>query len=355
MKSRPAAPSVQVPRFMGRSESDMIKHGQPGQLDLFRETLTRPAKVQVIAMLALSDPQRLDRPQEAKVADIARAMGYKPLQRADGKTAFHPDTYKQIEDTGMKLRRRSFDVYVRRPDGYYKDGRRKWKAGIVNLSILQEFGFYYEDEEGNPINLEDRPKDELIKYEAVQGPPLFAIPALDDRGKMIKNKDGTIRRKMANGVSWRFASYFSELAKDRGTSWIVYREAIDILCRYLTKPATFDLIYKTLFWTASMPIEMAHETLIEHLDIRSKDHNQVNRAIDAAFADALKEGVLARPVKVREAGYYKPTEKTGRRRRIGKVYQWARAAKWNPGRNLLTIEMGGMEGYNEGEDEKPKS
>jgi hypothetical protein len=67
-----------VPRAIGRSEGDMIAHGHGEQLELFRETLTRPAKLQLIAMMGLSEPKRLDRSQYAKVADILRAMGYGP-------------------------------------------------------------------------------------------------------------------------------------------------------------------------------------------------------------------------------------------------------------------------------------
>jgi len=354
MKSKQAAPSTLVPRFIGRSEGDLVSEGRWKQLDLFRETLTRPAKVQVIAMMALSDPKRLESEQEAKIADIARAMGYEPDIRADGKAAFQTWIYEAIEETGMKLRRKTFDVLIRKQKGRTMDGRRKWKLRLVNLSILQEFGFYYQDEEGQPIDLKTIPENALIKYESVQGGPLFAIPAMDHRGKIILNQDGTPRRKLADGVSWRFASYFADLAKDRETSWVIYREVISILRRYLSKPASFDLIFKTIFWTGAMPIEMGHEALVIHLDIRSKDQKQVQKAIDAAFNDMLTEGIIDKPVIIREREYYKPTPKTGRRRRVGKVYQWTRAAKWNPGRSLITINMDGVEGYNEGKEEKPK-
>ena len=76
----------------------------PEQLDLFRKALTRRGKVQVLAMLALSDPKRLDNAQEAKIADIARTMGYNPYVRSDGKEAFQPWVYDSIEETGMHLR-----------------------------------------------------------------------------------------------------------------------------------------------------------------------------------------------------------------------------------------------------------
>lgn len=356
MKTRQVALTVPAPRFMGRSEGDMISEGKWEQLDLFRETLTRTAKLQVIAMLALSNPKHLDLAQEAKVADIARAMGYEADIRADGKTAFPSWIYEAVEETGMKLRRKSFDIFYQKPDGFTTDGkRRKWKGTVMNLSILQEFGFYYEDEEGRPIDLKAKPQDELIRYEAVQGGPLFAIPALNENGKIIRNKDGTPRRRLANGIRWRFASYFADLAKNRETSWIIYIDQLTILRKYLTKPASFDLIWKTIFWTGKMPIEFGHDQLVVHLNIRSKDQKQVQKAIDEAFSDMLNEGIIDKPVIVREAGYYKPTPKTGRRRRVGKVYQWTRASKWNPGQKLIAIDMDGTESYNEGKADKPKA
>lgn len=57
MKSKHPPASFLVPRAIGRSEGDMIAQGHAEQLDLFRETLTRRAKLQVIAMMGLSDPR----------------------------------------------------------------------------------------------------------------------------------------------------------------------------------------------------------------------------------------------------------------------------------------------------------
>lgn len=354
MRSKQATPSVLVPRFIGRSEGDMTAKGKTEQLELFRETLTRPAKVQVLAMMGLSDPKNLDKSQAARVADIAEAMGYERVSKGD-RHVFDSQIYRQIEDTGLKLRRKSFEVFVREPAGFTKDGRRKWKTGLVDLSILQEFGFYYEDEEGQPINLRDIPEDKLIKYDSASGPPLFAIPVTDAKGRFVKNEDGSTRRHPANGVSWRFSSRFAELSQDRETAWVFYREAVAILRRYLPKPASFDLMFKTLFWTGTGLIEMSHDKLIQHLNVRSKDTKRVQVAIDAAFADALKEGIIDKPVTVREAGYYQPTKKTGRSRRKDKVYQWQRASKWQPGRNLIAVAGDRLEPYNEVKTERVKS
>lgn len=354
MKSKHPPASFLVPRAIGRSEGDMVALGHGEQLELFREALTRPAKVQIIAMMGLSDPKRLDRTQSAKVADILRAMGYEPDTRADGKVAFPTWMYEAVEDTGLKLRRKSFPVFIREPAGFTKDGRRKWKVGLVDLSILQDFGFYYEDEEGQPIDLDEIPKDKLIKYEAITGKALYAIPMTDDHGAVIKNKDGTPRRRMANGVTWTFSSKIARLAEDRQTAWVFYRDAVAILRRYLTKPATFDLIFKTLFWTGSGLIEMSHDKLVAHLGIKAKDRRQVEAAIAAAFADALNEGIIDKPVTVRPSGYYQPTPKTNRPRRVDQVYQWKRAAKWQPAGNLIAVADDSLEAAIEAKTESMK-
>jgi hypothetical protein len=351
MKSKEARSSFLVPRFVGRSEGDMVARGKSGQLELFRATLTPPAKLQVLAMLALSDPKQLDRAANARAADIARTMGYEPTE--SGQLPGH--AFEAIEETGLKLRRKSFDVFVREPSGKTRDGRRKYSAGIVNLSILQEFGFLYEDDEGQPINLDETPKNDLIKYESVEGPPLYAIPMTDAKGNFLKNKDGSIRRRRANGVIWRWASRFAELTRDKETAWIFYSDAIKILRRYLHHPVAFNLMFSTLFWKGDVLIEMGHEKLIAHLDILGKDRKQVDNAIDAAFKAAFDEGIIDTPVHIRPAGYYKPTKKTGKERRKGKVYQWRRAARWRGGKVLPMVQADGqLEGYNEGKTEKPK-
>jgi hypothetical protein len=340
MKSKSAAPSVLVPRFIGRSESDMVAHGHGEQLDLFREVLTRPAKVQVVAMFALSDPKHLDRPQYARIADILRAMGYEQKDiRADGRTAFPSWMYESVEETGLKLRRKTFPNFIREPAGFTKDGRRKWKVGLVDLSILQDFGFFYEDEDGNPIDMEDIPKEKLIKYESFdgKGQALFAIPMVDDKGNIVKNIDGSSRRRMANGVTWSFSSRIAKLTEDRLTAWVFYKDAIPILRKYLNKPTTFDLIFKTIFWTGSGIIEMSFDTFVAHFGIKGKDRRQVEAAIAAAFADALAEGIIDKPVTVRPKGYYQATKKTGRPRRVDQVYQWKRASRWQPAGNLIAV------------------
>ena len=353
MKSKQAPGTFLVPRTIGRSEADMIARGHAVQLDLFRETLTHRAKLQIIAMMALSDPKHLDRTHYAKVADILRAMGYEPEIRKDGKIAFPSWMYEAVEETGLKLRHKSFPLFIRQPGGFTKDGRRKWKTGLVNLSILQDFGFYYEDEDGQPIDLDEIAKDKLIKYEAVEGPPLYAIPMTDDRGRIIKNKDGAPRRRMANAVGWTFSSKIAKLAQNRYTAWVFYRDALAILQRYLTKPASFDLIFKTLFWTGKGQIEMSFEKLVAHLGIRSNNRRQVEAAIEAAFADALTEGIIEKPVGVRPRGYYGPT-KSGKSRRVDQVYQWKLAAKWRPAANLIAVTDDSLEAADAGKTEDPK-
>jgi len=346
MKARQPKPTFMVARAIGRSEADMTARGQREQLELFREVLTRPAKVQVLAMMALSEAKDLDRAQSARVADIAKAMGYEPLERADGKRAFHPDTYKQIEDTGLKLRQKSFDLYIREPKGRSKDGKRLFSEVLVNMSILQEFGFLYEDEEGEPIDLRRRPKKDLIQYQsfAEKGTPLYAIPMTDSRGRFVYNKDGSLRRRPANGVTWTFARRFADLSRDKETAWVFYQDAVAILSRYLSKPASFDLMWLTLFWKGITPsIEMGHDKLVKHLNIQSKDAGQVQAAIDAAFADALTEGVIAGPVTITPAGHYRPTEKSGKPRRKDMVYHWTRSAKWGPKNKMIRLPLDDQE------------
>lgn len=351
MKAREARPSFLVPIFVGRTESDLTAREQAEQLDLFREALTRQAKLQILAMLGLSNPKRLDQTQAAKIADIAGAMGYEREVRKDGYSAFPSAVYHQIEDTGQRLRRKSIPVFVREPDGRTRDGRRKWKEGMVDLSILQEFGFYYENEDGQPIDLARMPKDQLIKYEVESGAPLYALPMKDDKGNFILNPDGSKRRKMADGVLWAWASRFARYAQNTKTAWVFYLDALEILRRYLTKPASFDLIWMTLFYKDIEDIESGHAKLVQHLNIRSKDKDQVQAAIDAAFADALKEGIIDKPVTVRLPGYYQPTGKTGRARRKDKVYRWQRAARWKLGKDLIELTPAAPKALKDGKTE----
>lgn len=352
MKSKHAPPSFLLPRFLGRTEGAMIAHGHSEQLDIFRATLTPRAMLQVAVMFGLSDTNNLDKPQSAAVADIARESGYEPTRRPDGKTAFPTWIYQAIEETGLMLRK-SFPSYIEdhvlKPDGtpaYKKSGKRwipKMKSGLVDMAILQEFGFVYEDEDGQPIDLDGIPENQLIKYEADQGRALFAIPMKDKRGELVKNADGSLRRQQANGVTWTFSSRIARMAKDRLTNWIFYREALPILRRYLSKESSFRLMYRTLFWSGKQPqIEMSEDKLIEHLGIKTKDRGQAQKAIADAFADALTEKIIDAPAIVTERGYYQPTEKTNRPRRIAKSYRWKRAAKWQPG-GMNIAEAAGAE------------
>jgi len=352
MKSKEARSSFLVPRCVGRSEADMIARGMGRQLELFRETLTPAAKIQVLAMLALSDPKQLDHETYAKIADIARAMGYEQ----DIKGMFSGGVYEAILDVGLKLRQKSFDVFVRTPAGRRKDGRRKYKEGIVNLSILQEFGRYFEDEDGQPVKAEELPKDQLMVKD---DGPRYGVPVLDQNGKASKDTDGNIRWRRANAIGWRFQSRFAELTKDKETAWIFYSNAIAILRQYLSRPVAVNLMMMTLFWKGDGLIEMSHEKLVANLDILAKDQDQVNRAIDAAFRVAYEEGIIDRPVTIRDAGYYKKTKKTGKERRKGKVYQWRRGVRWRVGKGLPMVQAEGQleaynEGQNEGKTEKPK-
>jgi hypothetical protein len=338
MKKKESATSFLVPLTLGRSEGDMTKRNRTAELELFRETLTRPAKVQVLAMLGLSDPTRLDRPQETKISDIAKAMGYEPYKRPEGQKAFQPWQYRAIEDTGLKLRRKPFEVFIREPTGNARKGKRNYDARLVELSILQEFGFVYEDK-GRPINLDTIPKDKLIDCGVDSGTPLYAIPITDGKGHFINNRDGTIRRRLANGVTWTFASRFARLAQDRKTAWVFYREAVNILRKYIKKPASFDLMWMTLFHIKAPIFEMNYSALVRHMNIRSKDRSQIRAAIKAAFQDAFNEGIIAERVKTRPSLNHKPKE--GKPQREERVFQWQRGAKWETGNRLIEVQSNG--------------
>lgn len=294
-------------------------------------------------------------------------MGYEPSLRADGRTVFPQWMYDAVIDVGLKLYRMEIPLFIREKatvakTGYGRDKkpifkRIPGKTGLLFTRILAEYGFYYEGEDGHPIALDETPKDKLIKYEAVtgQGRPVYAIPMMDDQNNIIRNKDGSPRRRMANGIRWEWQARIRRMTEDRPTSWVFYREAVAILRRYLTKPASFLVIEKTLFWKGKSPlIEMSRAKLVEHLGIVSKDRKQVDAAIDAAFADALKEGIIDKPVTIREAGYYQPTPKTNRPRRTDQVYQWKRAARWQPAGILPSVADNDPESEEGGKEEIPK-
>jgi len=350
MKSKRLPSTWTTPPTLVRSDGYLTQHGTDRQLDLFREILTPQAMLQVIIMLGLSDPKHLDRPQYAKIADILRGMGYDPAERkTDGKLAFAPWQYEAVEETGLRLRRRPITFAVREE----ARGRRKGKTSIVELAVFQEFGFSYEDKEGQPIDLDELPKDQLITYEDGKKVALYAIPMTDTDGNVLYNKDGTPRRCMANGVTWTFSSRLARDAMRRATSWIFFRDAVEPLRRHLTRPTSFRLMIKTLFWASPSLIEMSHDKMVEHLGIKSKDGRQVQAQIDAAFADMLAEGFIDKPVTIRDRNYYKPTKKTRRARRKDKVYQWRPAARFQPGKGRIAIDADAFQ-IEDGKPEVPK-
>lgn len=339
MKSKTAQATFVVPRPIGRSQADFVAKVLRGenygkQLELFRETLTPRARLQVYAMMSLADPKQLDKRNYAKVIDIARAMGYEPNE----KTGQLPsNVFQDIEEVGIRLRRKEIEIFFHEPKGRAANGRLLFRDFSVNLSILQSFGFLYEDEDGQPIDLEEKSENDLIKYEPIDGgESLYALPMIDEKGKPIMDEKGNIRRRRANGVHWRFNSELAERAKHSETSWIMFAESLKILAKYVGQPAAFNLIEKTLFHKGTN-IEYGHDRLVAHLGITSKDQNQVEKAIDAAFQIALAEGIIDNPVIIRPEKYYKPTKKTGKRRRTGMVYQWIPAKRWRVGKNLPSL------------------
>lgn len=354
MKAKEPSPLFPVPLTTGRTESDLTEHGTQRELDGFRATLPPSARVQVYTMMALTDPKHMDRPQQARVADIARAMGFQP-NPISGQLSGH--VFQDIEETGMDLRQKAYNLFIREPAGFTADHRRKWKPMIVNLSLLQEFGFYYEDGEGQPINLDERPKEELIEYPADGGRSTLAIPMLDGQGRIKRKKDGSPWRRRANGVTWRWASRFAEWAKDPLTSWIIHLEAVQILRQYLehNNKAAFRLAEMTLFWKRlqkDKQIEASEDTLIRHLGLKGKDRALVAASIVNAFDAIFRDGIIDKPVQIKPKGFYPKTKKTGQRRRSGIVYQWRIAARWRIGK---TIDGDQVEGHKDDKTEKPKA
>jgi hypothetical protein len=354
MKSTEPRSSFPVPRTLGRSRADFKARIRKGkgqeysqQLELFQETLTPRARVQVYAMMAMADQKQPDQRIYARIADIARAMGYGPT--ASGQLAGH--IFQDIEDIGIRLRRKEVALFFRTPTGRTKKGKMHYRTESTILSILQSFGFHYEDEDGKPINLDNMPKDKLLPIPTIDGAPLYAIPIMDENGEPVRNKDGSIRRQRANGVHWRFNSDLAAMMKNKRTSWIIFADVLKILTKYVSQPSTFNLMEQTLFWKRDSLIEMCHETLIDHLDIRGKDQDQNNRAVDAAFKAMLDEGIIDHPVQVRPPGYYKPTPKTGRERRKGMVYQWRPGKRWRVGKSLPSILAGDADLILPGEDQ----
>lgn len=375
MKARHPQNSFRVSLAVGRTESDLTarrassdKAGE--QLNLFRENLSRPAKIQLMTMLAMSDPKALDKSAYARIADLAEAMGYeRQIRSTDGKAAFDHDLYQRIEEVGMNLRRREIPLFIREVVGKVKDGRTpeglrdKVRDNLVSMTVLQEFGFYYEDEEGQPIDLASMTRSEqeerslinvqskqttVLKYDVMDdGQPIWAIPMTDpESGKLVLNADGTPRRRQANGITWRWSTRFAEMTRSEESSWLVWMDDVRILRKYLSKPITFDLIWLTLFHKSG-PIEFGYDSLIDHLDIRGRNRARNEAAIDSAFQDLLNEGIIDQLPTVREPSYYKPAKKTGRPRRVGQVYQWRKARRPGPSDSQpLQLEARPTEGGN---------
>lgn len=334
MKSKRARDSFQFPPAVGAGEAIILAHGTTEQVDLFREALTPYGKMEVLVLMAMSDPNRLDRPQIARVADIAREMGYEP--GPGGQVA--GSVYEDIIATGWKLKVKSFDIVDWIPVGKRADGYRKSRPAIITMSIFQEFGRYYEDDEGQQIDPEDIPKHGVqIIEKDTPTMPIYMIPMMDEKGNILKDRRGKVRVHRANGISWIWSNRFQKMTLDPDQAWIIYSNIIPTLRGQLQRPAAFNLIWMTLFWRSSV-IEISHERLIEHLNIRSKDPVQVQKAIDAAFQAAFDEGIIYSLPTVKEKGFYGPTKKTGRPRRVGKVYRWRKGGRLS-GREIQQLDL----------------
>lgn len=194
------------------------------KLNLFLKTLTPKARLLLLAMIALSNLKKLDQPTTARIAEIARTMGYKP----DKSGKFSDCLYEGIIKTVWCLKVKCIDIFIREPAGKRTDGRHKYRTGIITLSILQEFQAYYE-EDGQPINNDKFgwSKKYYNEYH-LRKPLLHMIPMTDEKGNILKARDGSIRLRRATEILWRFDSRFVELAKDKETTWVVLSDAIKI-------------------------------------------------------------------------------------------------------------------------------
>lgn len=350
MKSKTPLSSFHVPKGLGRTESYLVslhRRSDKGEeqdniakkLDLFRDTITASAKLMIMTLMSFSDPGNLKKMNEAKIADIAKKMGYEPSETSGQIPGY---VYERLEEIGIRLRRRAIRFYYQEEVGREKKKISKpgeplkirtiirTRENLLDINPLQTFGFYYEDEKGNPIDLNKYQEEDLIKYESDidDGAPIYAIPLIDNEGNLVMKEDGiTPRRKRANGVKWRWNTDFAEWSQDKQNRWLISADTIPILRKYLTKPASINLMFLIIFWNKSY-FEICQDKLIEHLGITGTSNPaQVNKSIDTAFQDAFNEGFIDQ-VRKREPGYYPVTKKTGRPRRKNMTYLITKSKKY---------------------------
>jgi hypothetical protein len=337
MKDRRPQTSYLVPDFIGRNETYMVSRllspEVAERLANYRKVMTRTSKILILALLSLSNSKFLAASQQARIATIARVMGYREKKQA----SFPPWIYDQILEAGRNLLR-SFEVYhweqVAAKGKKAKDNKKKLNLSIKkSISILKDFGFLYKENGVSPLDLKKMPSNSRIQIGGDTEAPLYALPVVDEKGEPVKGKDGNLRRRKATGLTWRWSAFFVERALDRAMSWPFHLEEPTILRKYINRPVSYNLIFLTLFWRSHF-IQIGQEKLIRHLNIKTKDIKQAEKAITAAFVDALAEGILDKPVTVKDAQEYGGIE-PGRRQEKQKVYQWELAAKWKAKRKII--------------------
>jgi len=331
MKTRTPQEIVRVPLVIGRAEGDMISGvGYEQQLDLFREVLDHQTKVLTLALMALTPEKYIDYEQEAGISKIAETMGFTRSKNQDGWNAFHPEIYQQITTNLLKLRRQDIELPIREfvsvKDGRTPGGTRTIsRIKMTNTSLLQSFSFIYDDDKNlAALTASERQELKAFAYPSEGGPAVWALPELDNTGNVIRNKDGTPRRRRADAVAWRFSAVVAELVKDKRMSWLVRLEDIQTINSYQSDPMTFELMWKTLFHAGNI-IEYSHDKLVKHLGVDTdRNHNRarIEAAVMRAFDNLLKEGFIDKPVTIKEPGHW-PSTKSGRPRRAGKTYQWS--------------------------------
>lgn len=336
MKARKPQEIVRVPLVFGRAEGDMISWGRyEQQLDLFRQVLDPHTKVLTLALMALTPEKYIDYEQEAGISKIAETMGFTRTKNQEGWNAFHPEIYQQITTNLLKLRRRDIVLPIREflevKDGRTPGGTRKVaRIREINTSLLQSFTFIYDDDVNlAALTANQRQELKAFVYPSEGAPSegdsaVWALPELDGNGNIIRNQDGTPRRRRADAVAWQFSSVVAGLVKEKSMSWLVRLEDVQTINRYRSDPMTFELMWKTLFHTGNI-IEYSYDKLVKHLGVdtdRNRNRARIEAAVERAFDNLLKEGFIDKPVTIKEPGHW-PTTKSGRPRRAGRTYQWS--------------------------------
>lgn len=335
MKSKTPANSFQIPRGLGQTEAVMIA-ADDDDLTLFRERMTPMVFLQILSMALLSGQKE---ECSKTIKDIALAMGYEPDEKTGKITSF---AYREVAENMIFLATNLIPMEYRTEIGETTDGRSRFKYHKKFVHILESFEFTYaepdkknngddEEEDDESSGQDGQEKKALAKWFKVDcdNNRSYRYLALTDKnGNYLKDKDGKIIKKKANGLSWEWSNYWIKWSNDPENQWFIRTELLPLLRKYLKREATFRLMVHVIFWFKKGYIEKDRDGLIKTMGLRGKDKKQVDDAIKAAFEDCLKEGIIDHAPTIVEAGYYKPSEKTGKERRKGKTWRYIKGKKW---------------------------